>query len=63
MTRWLGRFGIIFVNPDDDEFKRLMAPVFETEVRDPLESRRLLAERDAEIEAEGYSPQVVHVEN
>ncbi len=63
MTRWLGRFGIIFVNPDDDEFKRLMAPVFETEIRDPLESRRLLAERDAEIEAEGYSPQVAHVEN
>lgn len=63
MTRWLGRFGIIFVNPDDDELKQLMTPIFEAEVRNPLSSRHAIAKRDTEIEEAGYSPQVAHVEN
>jgi len=58
MARWLGKFGLILVTPDDRRLKRLMAPVFLREIRDPEGSRRAVEERDEKIRRAGYRPQV-----
>ncbi len=63
ITRWLGRYGIVFVNPDDADLKRLMAPVFRAEIDDPEDSRARVDARDREIRASGYHPQVGRTED
>jgi len=62
LSCWLGRFGLVLVSPDDEDLKRLMAPIFRAEIDDPHVSRRALAERDEAIRAAGYAPQVGHGE-
>ena len=59
LTRWLGRFGIVFVTPDDGDLKRLMTPVFREEALYPEDSEQALHSFEARIISEGYRPQVV----
>jgi bacillithiol synthase len=58
LARWLGRFGLVLVSPDDADLKRLMGGVFSAEIGDPGASRRAVDERDTAIIAAGYRPQV-----
>ena len=62
LTRWLGRFGLILVTPDDADLKSIMSPVFRAELLEPEASLRSLADRERAIVAEGYRPQVVRPE-
>jgi bacillithiol synthase len=62
MTKWLGRFGLIFVNPDDADLKRLMAPVFRREIGSADESHRAVLQANDTIIRAGYAPQVTPLE-
>jgi bacillithiol biosynthesis cysteine-adding enzyme BshC len=63
MTRILGRYGLILLDPLDASLKRLAAPLYaEAARRAPLIAGALL-ERSRELEAAGYHAQVATSEN
>lgn len=61
MREWLGRFGLLFVDPLDPEIRAIFAPLMAEAVRDSAALRARLIERNGEIEKAGYHTQV-HVE-
>lgn len=63
MARLLSTEGLILLDPSDPALKRLMAPIFETEVRHPLHSTALLNEAARRLGEMGYVPQVEKTED
>ncbi len=59
MVSWLGRHGIIFVNPADRRFKALLQPLFSRCSSDPVGFREAFVEQSSYVRAEGYVPQIV----
>jgi len=58
LSRWLGRYGLILVSPDDAHLKRLMLSVFRAEIAEPGASADALTQREHAIREAGYTPQV-----
>lgn len=59
ITALLGKFGVIVVDPRDDELKRLAAPIYADAVDRSGEIVNALTLRSKELEAAGYQPQVL----
>lgn len=59
MARLFRDTPLLIFSPDLPEARQLAVPVFETEIRNPLESTRRLNEGGAALEALGYGAQVV----
>ncbi len=59
MSLWLGRYGLIFVNPADRRFKALLQPLFSRCISDAAGFRDAFVEQSSSVRAEGYLPQIV----
>lgn len=59
LTNLLGKFGLIVVDPLDQEIKRLAAPVYTKAIKENENIVRALTERSRDLEAAGYAAQVL----
>lgn len=58
LTRLFGRWGVILLDPMDEEIHRLSIPIYEEAISRANELRSLLQERSAELVKAGYHAQV-----
>jgi bacillithiol biosynthesis cysteine-adding enzyme BshC len=63
MTRILGRYGLILLDPLDAKLKELAAPLYAEAARHAPEIATALVERSRELEEAGYHAQVATSEN
>jgi bacillithiol synthase len=63
MTSLLGRHGLIFLDPLDQELKRLAAPLYSEAARRAPEIANALEKRSSELESSGYHAQVLATAN
>jgi bacillithiol biosynthesis cysteine-adding enzyme BshC len=63
MTRLIGRYGLILLDPGDAKLKELAAPLYAQAAERAPEIATALVERSRELEAAGYHAQVVTSEN
>lgn len=63
MTRLVGRYGLILLDPLDAKLKRLAAPLYAEAARRAPEMAAALETRSRELEAAGYHAQVVATAN
>ncbi len=59
LTRLLGKYGLIIVDPLDDTLKRLSAPVYAEAINNSSEIVSALTARSAELVIDGYQAQVL----
>jgi len=58
LTFLLGKFGLVIVDPADEDLRRLAAPVFQKEVEKAGESTKLLMQTNERLSSLGYHRQV-----
>ncbi len=58
ITRLLGRFGVIVMDPRDARLRRLAAPVFHQAIESAAEFHQALEARNRDLQARGYHNQV-----
>jgi bacillithiol biosynthesis cysteine-adding enzyme BshC len=63
MTRLIGHYGLILLDPLDARLKQLAAPLYAEAARRAPEIASALVERSRELEAAGYHAQVITSEN
>jgi bacillithiol biosynthesis cysteine-adding enzyme BshC len=63
MTRLVGRYGLILLDPLDERLKRLAAPLYALAARRAPEIASAIEARSRELEAAGYHAQVVATAN
>jgi bacillithiol biosynthesis cysteine-adding enzyme BshC len=59
MTKLLGRYGLIFLNPLDPALKKLAAPLYSAAARQAHEIATAIEERSRQLEGDGYHAQVL----
>jgi bacillithiol biosynthesis cysteine-adding enzyme BshC len=62
MTAFLGRYGLVIVDPTDRELKKMGKDFFLKEIENPAKSIRLVKETGEKLESVGYHQQVVKTE-
>ena len=62
ITRLLGKYGLVIVDPGDKELKKLAVDFFLKEIENPSKSMKLAKETGKTLESSGYHQQVVKSE-
>lgn len=62
MTKLLGKYGLVIVDPGDKELKKLTVDLFLKEIENPGKLMRLVTETGRSLESSGYHQQVVKSE-
>ena len=58
MAQLLGKYGLVLLDPSDPDIKRLMAPIFERDIRSPLESMQIVDAAGEKLRSRGYESQI-----
>jgi bacillithiol biosynthesis cysteine-adding enzyme BshC len=58
MARIFGRYGLVLLDPSDPDIKSLMSPIFEREIRSPLESMKIIDSAGDGLKSRGYESQI-----
>lgn len=58
MARWLGRYGLILMDPSDPELKKLAAPIFKKALTDAAPAHERFVKTTSDLKQAGYSAQV-----
>ncbi len=58
MSHLLGKYGLILLDPSDQEIKRLMLPIFQKEIENPLRSVEIINDAGRNLKMLGYESQI-----
>lgn len=58
MSHLLGKYGLVLIDPSDQDIKRLMLPILQKEIEDPLKSVGIINEAGKNLKTLGYESQI-----
>ena len=58
MAKLLGKFGLVFLDPSDPDMKRLMSPIFEKNIKNPLKIIEIVNFAGEKLKSKGYDSQI-----
>ena len=58
MAKLSGKYGLVLLDPSDPDIKRLMSPIFERDIKSPLESMKIANSAGERLKSRGYESQI-----
>jgi len=58
MSHLFGKYGLVLMDPSDQEIKKLMLPIFQKEIENPLKSVEIINNAGENLRALGYESQI-----
>jgi len=58
MAQLLGKYGLVLLEPSGPDIKSLMSPIFEREIKAPLESMEMVNSAGEKLKSKGYESQI-----
>lgn len=58
IAQFLGKYGLVFLDPSDPEVKSLMSPIFRRNIEAPLEGTKIVNSAGERAESRGYESQI-----
>jgi bacillithiol biosynthesis cysteine-adding enzyme BshC len=58
MAQLLGKYGLVLLDPSDPDIKGLMSPIFEREIKSPLESMKIVNSAGEKLRTRGHESQI-----